>query len=309
MARAGVTLCPKLLKEDIHPVVLATALGAAKQYGADLWFSPDMWYIDRFPGHSAESFRAALELAYQAGVDNVYSEQIIVLCRVRGEVYDVTEHGRVLRAFIDDLRGRAPRPYTYRDYSPEVAIVHFPDSDWGQASCYYWDTLYGAENLPPTAETAEFAQVWSLLTAGASDPRAINTNSSVYPIGSWRLAMPCVPVAVYDHRVGDRPLEGVKTVFLTGLDLPAPALNAVSRRVRAGAVCFAPRRLCPAGIAAQAAALPARVADGRGSWVVVDGYSPEQLGEYARLVPTTRDGMQLRFGERTVRIRSVVDEP
>ncbi|HQK93585.1 MAG TPA: hypothetical protein PLD23_08765 [Armatimonadota bacterium] len=309
MARAGVTLCPKLLKEDIHPVVLATALGAAKQYGADLWFSPDLWYTDRFPGHSVESYRAALELAYQAGVDHVYSEQIVAMCRVRGEVYDVTGHGRALREFIDRLRERPERPYAYRDYAPEVAIIHFPDSDWGQASCYYWDTLYGAENLPPTAETAEWMQVWSLLTEGASDPRAVNTNSSVYPMGSWRFTMPCMPVAVYDHRVGDGPLEGVKTLFLAGLDLPRPTLEAVGRRVRAGAVCFAPRRQCPEGVAARAAALPMRVPDGRGSWIVVDGFAPEQLGEYLRLVPTTHEGMHLRFGEHAVRIGSVADEP
>ena len=305
LAEAGVTLCPKLLKEDIHPVVLALALGAAKQYDADLWFSPDLWYLDRFPGHSAAEYAAALDLAHRAGVDNVYTEAAAALCRLRGVTYELTDYGVALRDHIRRRRESAPRGYTFRDYEPEVAIIRFPDSDWGQASCYYWKTLYGAENLPPTPETGEWLQVWSLLTGGATDPRAVNTNSEVYPRGTWQFAYPSPPVAVFDHRVGSGPLRAVQTIFLCGITISDRALAAVQQRVRDGAICFTPARLCPPAVREQAPQLPARVPDGTGAWVVVQGFTPDDLGPYTSLLPKAGRTMRLAFRGQQVQVPDV----
>ena len=62
-ARAGWTITPKLLKENLSSVVMSTALGAALQYenrGAKLWASPDLWMRGLYPGHSPEALRPAL---------------------------------------------------------------------------------------------------------------------------------------------------------------------------------------------------------------------------------------------------------
>jgi hypothetical protein len=301
LAEAGVTLCPKLLKEDVHPVVLALALGAAKQYGAELWFSPDLWYLDQFPGHSVEQYAAALRLAHVAGVDNVYTEAAMVLCRQRGATYELTDYGVALRDFVRDWVPAHPRDYTYRDFEPEVAIIRFPDSDWGQGSCGYWKTLYGAEDLPPGPETAEWLQVWHLLTGGATDPRAVNANNTeAYPRGALRFDYPSPPVAVYDDRVGDGPLATVSTVFVCGVTVSDETLVAVRRRVRDGATCIIARRLCPEDVRARATGLPARVAEGAGEWVVVGGFRPEDLGEYRSRLPAAGEGMRLRFKGRDV---------
>lgn len=305
LADASVTLCPKLLKEDIHPIVLAMALGAAKQYGAELWFSPDLWYLDRFPGHGAEEYAAALRLAHAAGVDNVYTEAAAALCRLRGVTYELTDYGTALRDHIRRCREGDARGYTYRDYEPEVAIIRFPDSDWGQASCYYWKTLYGAENLPPTPETGEWLQVWSLLTGGATDPRGVNANSEVYPRDAWRFTYPSPPVAVYDHLVGDRPLDTVRTIFLCGITVAEGTLAAVQRRVREGSVCFTPERFCPPDVGEQAQQLPARVRDGRGAWIVVQGFKRDDLGTYISLLPKAGRTMRLRFRGQAVRVPTV----
>jgi hypothetical protein len=302
LARAGVTLCPKLLKEDIHPVVLAMALGAAKEYGAELWFSPDLWYLDHFPGHSVQEYAAALRMTHAAGVDNVYTEATVALCRLRGVTYELTPYGEALRDFITRYVPAHPRDYTYRDYEPEIAIIRFPDSDWGQADCYYWKTLYGAENLPPTPETGEWLRVWRLLTGGATDPRAVNANSEVYPRDTLRFSYPSPPVAVYDHLVGAELLQTVRTIFLCGITVSDATMQAVRQKVNAGAVCFAPQRLCPADIQQRATTLPARVAEGRGAWIVVGGFEPKDLGEYLSLVPKAAGGMHLRFKGRDVTV-------
>ena len=65
-ARAGWTITPKLLKENLSSVVMAIALGAAIQYEAEgtaLWASPDLWNMGMYPGHSPEALRSALLMA------------------------------------------------------------------------------------------------------------------------------------------------------------------------------------------------------------------------------------------------------
>jgi len=306
LARAGVTLCPKLLKESIHPVVLGLALGAVKQYGGELWLTPDLWYRGRgFPGHGVDEYAAALRLAHQVGVDNIYSEYIYAFCRMRGAVYDLTPYAQALREFMFEWRPRHPRNYSYRDFEPEVAIVRFPDSDWGQASCYYWNTLYGAENLQSTPETREWLQVWNLLTGGCTSPDAVNSNSpAAYPLGTWRVAYPCASTAVYDHLVGDAPLAGVKTIFLCGITISDGTLDAVRKRVRDGATCFAPARLCPADVRRAAAKLPARQPDGRGAWIVVSGFRREDLGPLIDQLPTPGATMRFRFRGQVVPVET-----
>ncbi|HPA18542.1 MAG TPA: hypothetical protein PLU30_12400 [Verrucomicrobiae bacterium] len=300
LAQAGVTLCPKLLKEDIYPVVLALALGAARQYNAELWFTPDFWAWDHFPGHPLKNYVAALRLAHAVGVDNIYTEFVHGLFRVRGNTYESTDYGAALQAHIREYLPAHPRGYDYRDYEPEVAIIRFPDSDWGQASCYYWKTLYGAEDLPPTPETGEWMQVFSLLTAGKTDPRAVNANSSVYPRYQSPAMIPAPPTAVYDHLAGPDLLRSVGTIFLCGVTISEPTLAAVRGRVNEGAVCFAPSRLCPERVRRQAKALPARITDGQGSWIVLAGFRPEDVGPYRSLVPAAGTTLRLKFKGQVV---------
>lgn len=244
-----------------------------------------------------------------AGVDNVYTEHFIGLCRIRSATYEFSEYGAALQAFLDDAPSRAKRGYTYLDYEPEVTIIRFPDSDWGQASCYYWDTLYGALDLPPTPETGEWMQVFSLLTGGQSDPRAVNANSAVYPRYEQPVMMPCPPTAVYDHNAGPEVLRGVPTLFLCGVTVSPGTLAAVEACVQRGATCFAAARLCPERVRRQAAERPARVDDKRGAWIVLDGFRPEDLGPYEPLLPPVGHALRLKFKGRDVAFAADATEP
>lgn len=288
LARARVTLCPKLLKEDIHPVVLAHALGAATEYGANLWMTPDLWHLDQMPGHSVREYAGALALAERTGVTNVYTEFATALCRPNGAQYEISPYGAALRDHIARLVKHPCTAPSYRTFRPDVAIVRFPDSDWGQASCYYWNTLYGAENLHSTPETREWLQIWHLLTDGVTDPRAVNANSNVYDRYTWRFDIPAPKTAVFDHLVGDRPLASARTIFLCGIQISDATRAAVRRRIRAGATCFAPVRYCPEDVKVAAKHLPARVRDGKGSWIVVSGFTPSEVGRFRRIIPQAR---------------------
>lgn len=295
MARAGVTLCPKLLKEDIHPVVLAQALGAALEYGGELWFSPDLWHMDQMPGHSAREYAAALRLAHTAGVDNVYTEFITCLSLDHKSQFDITPYGAALRDHISRYLPTHTRAYTYRDYRPEVAIIRFPDSDWGgQAAGGYWNTLYGAEDLHSIPETREWQVIWSQLTGGGSNPAAVNTNSSVYDRYQWRFGMSSPAVVMFDHLAKASHIRGIGTLYLCGIQVSAPTLAAVRAEVRRGARCITAARFAPEGMRR-----PGSYRDGKGEWVVVPAFTPGMAPPWR---PPTGPGMTLRFGDRRVTI-------
>jgi hypothetical protein len=73
-ARAGLNLSPKILKETCGPIMLAVAMGAARQYGVDFWVDVDYWWHNEVIGHPAQRFRSALLLAYWSGASQIYVE-------------------------------------------------------------------------------------------------------------------------------------------------------------------------------------------------------------------------------------------
>lgn len=297
MARAGWRLGPKLLKEDVHPVVMAKALGAALQYSEDLWLSPDLWYMGDFPGHDTREYTAALRLAYWLGVDKVYTEHMVVLVRARGGQVDITPHGKALRAHIREWLPGRQRGYTWRDYRPEAAIVAFPTSDWGQGSCGYWDMLYGALDGHPTAESGQWMRAFSALTRGGTSPDAVNYNSSALP-RPWPFAIPSPAVAVFDHLATADVLKDIPVLLLCDGPLSETTRAAVRHCVQRGTTCFTTPAHAPEGTAQQT--LPLIVPDGQGCWVVVTDYTPAALGDTMTRLPEPGTTMRLRFGDRMI---------
>ncbi len=299
MAESGMVLSPKLLKEDVHPVVLAEAIGAALQHNAALWFSPDLWYYAEMPGHSAREMRMAMQTCHLAGVDSCYVEFATKMYSLNGNRYQLTHHGQAMKEHITKWIPAHKRNYSYRDYQPEVAIVRFPDSDWGQTSCYYWDYLYGAMNLHSSPQTREHMQVWSLLTDGVLNGRAVNFNGEpVAPLRApqpWRFSIPSPAVAVYDHNVGVKLLKDVGVIFACGVEISAPTMQVLQSCVSAGAVCFISTHLAPQRLQALVSGPSARIPEGKGSWVVMSEFTHDVMAPYKQLLPKTEGSMWLRF--------------
>ncbi len=314
MAECGMTLVPKLLKEDAHPVVLAEALGAAIQHGAELWFTPDLWHYAALPGHNAPDMpghsprhlQMALRCCHLAGVDTCYVEYATKLFSQNGSGYRLTPHGQELKEHITRWIPAHPRSYSYTDYQPEVAIVRFPDSDWGQSSCYYPDYLYGAMNLQSSPETREHMQVWSLLTDGVLNGRVVNFNAErdahLRPYHPWRFTIPSPAVAVFDHNVGLKHLKGVGVIIACGIELSKGTMGVLQSCVSAGVVCFISLRLAPPRLQEQVSGLSARIPEGKGSWVVMNGFTAEAMQPYRHLLPKNDGSMWLRFKNRRVKL-------
>ncbi len=299
LARAGAVLCPKLLKESVYPVVLAECLGAARQYQAPLWFSPDLWWLGDFGGHSARELTHALRLAWHAGVETVYVEFLTMLMWRDGAFYRFNAPGRALLEHIHRWLPRQRSRPDRKRFRPEVALVHFPAGDWGQASGGYWNMLYGALDLPSTPETREHLQAWAWITGHPELAQAVNANSPAIRLpgraSAWRGAYPSPSVAVYDHRVDAQMLDGCRLIVVCG---PAPshgALDAVTHRVKAGAVCIISARLAPAGLAPAGATLPFARADGAGQWIITDRFDADTLAPWTPQLQRPRDGMAIRY--------------
>lgn len=266
-ARAGLNVSPKILKETCGPAMLAVAMGAARQYGVDLWVDVDYWWHNEAIGHSAERFRSALLLAYWSGASLIYVEGGARWARGHpvGEAIEA--------AYADFIRHYAPahpRPFTWRDLRPRTAIIRFDDTCFDLRQRYLGEfpgPLYG--HVPAEEENAEWLSIWSLLSHGFVRTDSLSHQWEARRFGSRTLFVPLDNVVVYDDEVGYETLEGLRLIFLTGVKLSEATLEVVGRRVREGALCVLPPRLAPAESGLRQVREITRVADGAGAWLVV----------------------------------------
>jgi hypothetical protein len=312
-ARAGLTLSPKILKETCGPVMLAVALGAARQYGVDFWIDVDYWWHNEAIGHSAERFRSALLLAYWAGASHIY---------VEGGASLAGDHpvGRAIetayKEFLQNYVPAHPRPYDARSFQPEIAIIRFDDTCFDQRQAYlgeYPGPLYG--HIPAGAENTEWLSIWSLLSHGFVRTDSASHQWEARRFGSRTLFAPLHNVAVYDHQVTYETLAGLRLIFLTGVTISPETWNAVQRRVQEGATCVLPPRLAPAETGWRSIAEITTLADRSGTWLVVPefyrlhhecffgGPAHPRLRQVLRPLLGDGDTLVYRFGSQTVRFR------
>lgn len=290
-ANAGWDITPKLLKEHLSSVVVSVALGAAIQYADRTHFrvSPDLWRLGRYPGHSAEALRSALLMAYWLGAEGIYVENLSfrgtasrhpdavtpgsLLHWLDDGRYELTAYGRVLRDFAKQYVPANPRPTTWRDYRPRVAIVRLPDGGWGQTPDRAQEypsrnRLLGNREHPLDEAASEWLDVWPVLTHGAARPGAIAIfKTSVYPERT-DFFLPIHSVAVFDHKVTGPVLDSVECFIVCGHALSPETFQAIRARVEKGATCIIARRLYSKH---EKKPLP-------GDWLVVKSFKDRRIG-------------------------------
>jgi len=297
VAKAGLNVSSKILKETCGPVMLATAMGAARQYNTDFWIDVDYWWHNEVIGHSAERFRSALLLAYWSGASLIY---------VEGGAKWSNNHpvGTAIeneyKQFLKDYVPAHPRPYTWRDFQPEIAIIRYDDTCFDQRQGYlgeYPGPLYG--HVAAGSENTEWLNIWSLLSHGFVRTDSASHQWESRRFGSRTLFVPLHNVAVYDHEVGFETLAGLKLIFLTGVTISMETMTAVQRRVQEGATCVLPPRLAPAQSGFDSIKEITRIPDGKGQWLVVPEFYRLHyecfLGGPA--VPMLRDALKPYIGD------------
>ena len=280
-ARAGVAPHPKLLKESVLPVVTAVALGACRQYGVPYVPCLDLWgprgprgSRKEWPYHTPQELRSALLFSYWTGAHAAYIENINYkdsLYRDAGGKPELTDWGRVAREFRREYMPAHPRAVKAEDFRPEIVIVRFPDSDWGQVSRgHIRQNLYGASNLVPDGITRAWLRVWRVITHGTTPGTGLTWHADGFTM-PFRLFFPANSVAVYDHLAADSQLyEGVRLVFLLGIEIPDATMATIRAFVQAGGTAATVPRLAPEPIRRRHSGDTSIVDDGKGRWIVFD---------------------------------------
>ena len=329
-ARAGWTLSPKLLKESWNPAVIAMALGAAIEYqakGANLWFSPDLWFRANYPGHSVNELRSALLAAHWVGADRVYVENFDHVYTRRGgphhpdaegqfgslvgfedaNSFTVTSYGRVFQWYARQYKDKHPRPYTWRHARCKIAIVRFPDSSWGGRGGEFRDRLLGAKDQPSTPTTEAWFEIWHLLSLGTIPNTGLSFNSHHTANLGPTFFCPMPEVLVFDHRIADQipdfDFRGAEVIFLTGITVTDSTLALIEKRVKEGVTCIALPHLVPEHIERifpRAASKPVFVDSGKGRWIVTEDFAAKHVANAVREYLPKENEMRYIFGSRSL---------
>lgn len=305
-ARAGFAMIPKLLKESMLPVHIAEALGASRQYGTAYWTCDDLWFKADFPGHTTDELRSALLFSYWTGAEGTYVEAFddtsITLATCTSGTVKLAPRGELVRWFADEYMPAHPKRVQHQDIRPDIVIVRFPDTDWGQLPAPGWitGTLYGASNLLPNEQTRYWIKIWNVLSHGVI-PGNERLNWNQYSGMPYRFFIPANNVVVYDHLASDPALfSGVKLVLLSGTQISDQCMKTLRDLVPQGLTVVTTRHLAPPELARDSTKTMTEHQDGKGAWIVTDDITAPEVR--ARLAPFLgkKDELRYVFGKTEV---------
>jgi hypothetical protein len=184
-----------------------------------------------------------------------------------------------------------------------VAILRFDDSDWGQTNSRFEDNLYGAENLHASPVTSAWFKIWNILTHGQTNENTISYNSRGYEAVPHEFFWPLKGVVVYDHLAGEKELEGLKLVFLTGVMISPQAMKAVRSFVRKGGLCISLESLAPAEFKGKTG----KIKEGSGDWLLVKDFHAEEVHKTVAPYLGKPDEISYRIGKQRLTVKQGKD--
>ena len=315
-ARAGITPVYKQMKENWSNVWAACALGASLQYNRELWACLDFWHGGSFPGHSAAELKSNLLFAYWLGVDKAYVEAVGKYTYEIDSLkhLQLKERGEVFRQFAKSYVPANKRAYTFRDFEPEIAIIRFDDTEWGQGedvytqtkysksgslkvNLYWKDFLFGAYNLRSSPASEEWIKAWSTITHGRVNQKSLSWNAAnVYKDEPYRSFAPANAPVVFDQTVTKALLKNINLIFLCGLDISKNTLNDVSMLVKQkGITVVTSSRFAPPEFAAKYTNGTIEYKDGNGKWIITDNMASDELKNLINPLLGKDDEITLRF--------------
>ena len=320
-ARAGMTPAYKQMKENWSNVWAACAMGACLQYNQELWACLDFWNHNTYPGHSAEELQGNLLFAYWSGADKAYVENVGSLYSLdENQNVKLGERGEVFRAFAKEYVPSNPRPYSFRDFEPQIAIIRFDDTDWGQGKDFfcsveeggqtidlYWkDWLFGAYDLNTSPESEEWIKAWHTITHGMVKKESLSWNAGNYYKGMpHRSFAPANSPVVFDDSVTKEHLKTVKLAFLCGLFMSNQTLSDISELVKKnGLVVVTSARFAPKELVAGYTGGTKEFRDGKGKWIISGDMAGDELKKLVRPFIGNDDEIVYHFkGNRKVTMK------
>ena len=304
-ARNGMIPNFKSQKESFTNVQFAIAAGAALEYETPLWTCVDLWFMQTFPGHSSEEMYYNLLFAYLMGVDRAYVEASnAFVSNLHGEEM-INDYGDNFAKFVSEFRGK-DRGYNVQDYKPEVGIIRYDDTFWGQGTTpLIWrNMLFGNPKIKPKKENKEWIKAFRLITHNETtrggiawdriEPQSLRKHRSFASMNG---------AVVFDDRVTADKLTSLKLCFLCGEYISSETLQAVKQMVHEnGLTVVTPRRFAPEGIRSTVHASYREIPDGKGHWIVCEDLESPKLKKRIAPFLGSKGEMKFTFGDETVRL-------
>ncbi len=309
-AKAGMHIAFKQQKENWSNIWAACAIGAARQYGCELWACVDNWYRIDYPGHEPDEMAANLLFAYRAGIDRAYVENIggesnFYTIQPDGSL-ELGKYGKLYRQFADTYLGGPERGYSHLDIEPDIAVVKYDDTFWGQGKGMPWrDMLFGSPEHRAAPESGEWIKAIHTVTHGTVRPDTLSWSRWDLTLGQpHRSFAPAKGLVVYDENAVYEQLKSARLIFLCGRYISEATLAAAGALVKEGATAVTAARFAPDGVRLPGEQGTAETADGNGRWIVTADMG---CGEVKRLVADligAPDEITYRLrGGKTVRLR------
>lgn len=325
---------------------------------ADLWGLVPFWgalHRDAHhanPAHSPDEFVSSLMTAYWMGADAVYTEALYDLITpisttpeewkeleenpfthrgpdnplvlgMRKRGYILTVYGKYHRIFAKDYVPKHPRPYSFRDVRPEVAIVLFPDSAWckpGAAPGWSSDKrLFSPKGPEKQARHGAIFDIWHLLThrkvphqgisfynephatAWSEFAKQAESNPDEYPFNDPHSGFcPLNGVVVFDHQVKLDLLRGIPLIICSGETISSETQKAIDSCVRQGAKCLTLQHLLDRFAGQATVAEPRLVKAGKGSYLIARDFTSRAVADYIKPHLGPDDEVRYTFGRHTV---------
>lgn len=303
-ARNGIIPNFKSQKESFSNVQFAVAAGAAIQYGTPLFNCVDLWNRLTFPGHSPSELKCNLEFAYLCGINRVYVEAATAF--YDHDTWEETEYGRVFNEFTKEYRGKE-RDYDIQDYKPEIGIIRYDDSFWGQGRLrFMWrNMLMGNPKIKADRFAKEWIKVFNLITHGETGNGGVCANRielrSLLPHKSF---VSMNGAAVFDDQVEKSKLESLKLCFLCGRFISEGTLTAVKELVHDnGLTAVSTSKYAPDGVKNKKLFGFTEIEDGKGKWIVTDNLKSRALKKRVKEFIGEKGEMTYKFGEKVIKMK------
>lgn len=300
-AASGIIPNFKSQKESYSVLQYVNAAGAALQYKTELWNCVDLWNYNTFPGHSPKEMYYNLWFSYLAGTSRVY---------VEGASQFFTdgkpnEYANEYKKFSTDER-RKYRDYSVQDYKPEIGIIRYDDTYWGQCDPFMWrPILFGNKNLKVTKTAKEFTRIFHIVTHGETCRNGLAWDRiSPWSLRPHKSFCSMNGVAVFDDRVTKETLETLKLCFLCGYYISDNTIGDIINLVKYnGLTVVAPKRFCPEYIKRQTKGLFSEINDGKGKWIVTNNVLSSKTKKSVRGFLGNKGEMKFTYGDKTITMK------
>lgn len=307
-ARNGIIPNFKAQKESFSNVQFCIAAGAALEYKTPLWNCVDNWYRLTYPGHSPKEMYHNLLFSYLSGCDLVYVEEA-------GSFYkkgtdELNEYGELYRKFADEYKGKE-RDYNVQDYKPEIGIIRYDDTFWGQGTTpLMWrNMLFGNPKIKCGKRAKEWIKVMNLITHGETGNGGISWGRiEPFSLRKHRSFASMNNAAVFDHLVKEETLKTLKLAFLCGYTVSDETAKALKKSVNEnGLTVVVSKSLAPKVLLSKKYGSYTEISDGKGKWIVVNSFRSRKLKNAVKPYLGEKDVMHYQFGNHTYDLKIAED--